>query len=56
MPQKIYKGYCLKCRKKGVTMENPKMVKVGKTGKKRDAVKGSCPKCKTNMMVFVKKD
>lgn len=56
MPEKIYKGYCLVCRKKGVIMENPKIVKVGKAGRKRDAVKGTCPKCKSTMMVFIKKD
>ncbi|MDR3783221.1 DUF5679 domain-containing protein [Candidatus Nitrosotalea bavarica] len=38
-------AYCVKCRKK-VDITNPKEVKL-KNG--RPAVKGTCPKCSTNV-------
>ncbi|HET7337407.1 MAG: DUF5679 domain-containing protein [Nitrosopumilaceae archaeon] len=38
-------AYCVKCRKK-VDISNPKEVKL-KNG--RPAVKGTCPKCGTNV-------
>ncbi|CUR52469.1 MAG: DUF5679 domain-containing protein [Nitrosotalea sp.] len=38
-------AYCVKCRKK-VDISNPKEVKL-KNG--RPAVKGTCPKCSTNV-------
>ncbi|MGB6463022.1 MAG: DUF5679 domain-containing protein [Nitrosopumilaceae archaeon] len=38
-------AYCVKCRKK-VEISNPKEVKL-KNG--RPAVKGTCPKCGTNV-------
>jgi hypothetical protein len=40
------KGFCVKCKKKDVTMKNPKATKM-KNG--RDATKGTCPTCGTGM-------
>ena len=39
-------GYCMKCQKKGVEMQDAKQVKL-KNG--RDAIQGKCPKCGTKM-------
>lgn len=39
-------GYCVKCKKKNVKMDNPKSVTL-KNGRK--ATKGVCPKCGTKM-------
>ncbi|MBS3143791.1 hypothetical protein J4446_02875 [Candidatus Woesearchaeota archaeon] len=40
------KGYCVKCKKKGVEMKDAKEVTM-KNG--RRAMKGKCPKCGTGM-------
>lgn len=43
-----YKGYCVKCKKKDVTMKNAKETTMkGKVTMR--AVKGECPKCGTTM-------
>ena len=39
-------GYCVKCKKKNVTMKNPQSVKMANG---RKATKGSCPKCGCGM-------
>lgn len=46
---KTVQAYCVKCKAKR-DMENPKKVPMkGKGGKKRHALKGTCPKCGTAM-------
>ena len=45
-----YKGYCVKCKKKDVTMKNVKEV-TSANGKR--AAKGQCPTCGTTMMRFL---
>lgn len=47
-------GYCMKCKKK-MTMVNTKRYKMGKN-KDRDAMKGQCNKCKTNMNKILSAD
>lgn len=42
----MVKGYCMKCHKKDMEIKDAKQVKM-KNG--RDAVKGTCAKCGTNM-------
>jgi len=52
-----YTGYCVKCKKKNVKMENPKLVNMkGKGTVKRYAVSGTCPTCSTKMFRIVGKD
>jgi len=49
-----YTGYCVKCKKKNVKMENPKLVSMkGKGTVKRYAVSGTCPTCGTKMFRIV---
>jgi len=49
-----YKGYCVKCKEKNVTMQNPKLVNMKGKGKvKRYAVSGTCPTCSTKMFRIV---
>jgi len=45
MPQ----GYCVKCKKKGVEMKNPKLTK---TKKGKAMMKGECPHCGTTVCTF----
>ena len=52
MPKKVepkFEAYCMKCKKKQI-MKNPKKNTLSKG---RNAMKGVCPKCNTNMMLFV---
>jgi hypothetical protein len=42
-------AYCVKCRKKGVEMKDPKEVSFKGRGGKRRALKGTCPICGTGM-------
>ena len=42
-------GYCVKCRKKDVAMDDPKEVTMKGRGGKRRAMKGKCPTCGTGM-------
>ena len=44
-----YKGYCVKCKKKNQTMQNPKEVKMKGKGGPRRAATGTCPDCGTKM-------
>ena len=47
-------GYCMKCKKKQ-NMKNKKSYKMGKK-KDRDAVKGQCVVCTTNMNKILSAD
>ena len=50
-------GYCVKCKKKDVEMENWKIVTMKrKGGKKGYAAKGSCPHCSTAMYRIMSAD
>jgi Zn finger protein HypA/HybF involved in hydrogenase expression len=52
-----YTGYCVKCKKKNVKMEGPKLVPMKGKGKvKRYAISGSCPTCSTKMFRIVGKE
>lgn len=52
-----YTGYCVKCKKKNVKMENPKLVEMkGKGNVKRYAISGTCPACGTKMFRIVSKE
>jgi len=49
-----YTGYCVKCKKKNVKMESPKLVSMKGKGKvKRFAISGACPTCGTKMFRIV---
>ena len=49
-----YTGYCVKCKKKNVKIENPKLVSMKGKGKvKRYAISGTCPTCSTKMFRIV---
>ncbi|MCH7882859.1 hypothetical protein IIA95_00345 [Patescibacteria group bacterium] len=43
-----YKGYCVKCRKKDVTMQNPKEI-IMKGKAQMRAAQGTCPRCGTKI-------
>lgn len=43
-------AYCVKCKKKGMTMLNPKPKK---TSNGRDMMQGTCKECGTKMSIFV---
>tara|TARA_B100000900_G_scaffold262901_1_gene224153 strand:- start:1864 stop:2034 length:171 start_codon:yes stop_codon:yes gene_type:complete len=52
MPKKVetkFEAYCLKCKAKHI-MKNAKKSTLSNG---RAAMKGVCPKCSTNMMLFV---
>ena len=52
-----YTGYCVKCKKKNVKMESPKLVNMKGKGKvKRYAISGACPSCGTKMFRIVGAD
>ncbi len=52
-----YTGYCVKCKKKNVKMENPELVNMKGKGKvQRYAITGTCPICSTKMFKIVGKD
>ena len=42
-------GYCVKCKKKDVTLQNAEVVKMKGKGGPRRAAKGTCPTCGTGM-------
>ena len=46
-------GYCVKCRKKGQKMKDPKIVKTSRGG---HMAKGQCSACGTNMCAMMSKD
>ena len=49
----MVKGYCVKCRKKGVEMKDPQIVKNVRGGYMG---KGICPHCGTKMNAMMSKD
>jgi len=52
-----YTGYCVKCKKKNVKMESPKLVNMKGKGKvKRYAISGTCPSCGTKMFRIVSRE
>jgi hypothetical protein len=46
-------AYCVKCKEKGVTMNNPAIHMTAKGGY---MAKGSCPKCSTTLCAMMSKD
>ena len=46
-------AYCVKCKEKGVEMNNPVMHKTKKGG---FMAKGACPKCSTTICAMMSKD
>jgi len=46
-------AYCVKCKQKGVKMNDPKIHITAKGG---FMAKGTCPKCGTTMCVMMSKD
>ncbi len=46
-------AYCVKCKKKGVEMNDPVMNKTAKGG---FMAKGSCPQCSTTVCAMMSKD
>ncbi len=46
-------GYCVKCKKKDVSMSNPAMHKTKKGG---FMAKGGCPTCGTTICAMMSKD
>ncbi|MFW6220228.1 MAG: DUF5679 domain-containing protein [Nanoarchaeota archaeon] len=49
----MVKAYCVKCKEKGVTMNNPMIHMTPKGGY---MAKGSCPKCSTTLCAMMSKD
>ncbi len=49
----MVEAYCVKCKKKGVTMGNPV---INKTEKGGYMAKGKCPECDTTMCAMMSKD
>ncbi|MCD4759761.1 DUF5679 domain-containing protein [archaeon] len=49
----MVQAYCVKCKKKGQEMKDPKIVKTAKGGY---MAKGSCPDCGTTMCAMMSKD
>lgn len=46
-------GYCVKCKKKGVELQNPAIHQTKKGGY---MAKGSCPECPTTVCAMMSKD
>jgi hypothetical protein len=46
-------AYCVKCKEKGVTMQNPAIHQTKKGG---FMAKGACPKCSTTLCSIMSKD
>lgn len=46
-------GYCVKCKEKGLTMNDPKMHRTAKGGY---MAKGACPQCGTTICAMMSKD
>jgi len=49
----MVEAYCVKCRKKGQKMKDPKIVQTARGGY---MAKGQCPDCGTNMCAMMSKD
>jgi len=49
----MVKAYCVKCKKKNVTMENPVIHTTSRGG---FMAKGKCKKCSTTMCAMMSKD
>jgi hypothetical protein len=49
----MVQAYCVKCKKKGVTMNDPKIHMTPKGGY---MAKGSCPVCSTTLCAMMSKD
>lgn len=50
--ENMTKAYCVKCKKKDITMKDEQEVTTAKGGR---AAKGVCPTCGTGMMKFLPK-
>ncbi|MBA7671945.1 hypothetical protein ES703_80114 [subsurface metagenome] len=49
----MVEAYCVKCRKKGQNMKDPKIVQTARGGY---MAKGQCSDCGTNMCAMMSKD
>jgi hypothetical protein len=49
----MVKGYCVKCKEKGVEMKDPVIAKTSRGG---FMSKGTCTKCGTRMSAMMSKD
>ena len=49
----MVKGYCVKCKKKGVEMKEPKITQTARGGY---MAKGKCPACGTTICAMMSKD
>ena len=49
----MVKGYCVKCKKKGVEMKDPKITQTARGGY---MAKGKCPVCGTTICAMMSKD
>jgi len=49
----MVEAYCVKCKKKGQKMKDPK---IGKTSRGGFMAKGKCPDCSTTMCAMMSKD
>jgi hypothetical protein len=49
----MVEAYCVKCKKKGVTMKDPEIVKTAKGG---FMAKGKCPTCSTSMCAMLSQE
>ncbi len=49
----MVEAYCVKCRKKGQKVKDPKIVQTARGGY---MAKGQCPDCGTNMCAMMSKD
>ena len=49
----MVKAYCVKCKEKGVEMQNPEIHQTPKGG---FMAKGKCPKCGTTMCAMMSKE
>ncbi len=49
----MVEAYCVKCRKKGQKVKDPKIVQTARGGY---MAKGQCPDCGTSMCAMISKD
>ena len=49
----MVKGYCVRCKQKGIEMKNPKIVQTARGGY---MAKGICSKCGTKMCAMLSKE
>ena len=49
----MVEAYCVKCKKKGQKVKDPKIVQTARGGY---MAKGQCPDCGTNMCAMISKD